>query len=366
MIWKTRRRATMAAAFCVDAAAAHFDASATQDEPPAAQAPAVGPGTPQNPQPEQVITIHATRDPVDKSYRKMIRGMDRYARQQSLAPGAVLRFRLLPRLPGVGMDGITLKIVGDTITLPVPLAPDHSFTLPRNAQALREDAALIASRKTNSMTWRADVRSPGVPAGMRRLGDLRLECLVGVEAGLVSNSAPLFAWLDYMLTDPDKVCSSPDGNYLFFAERPLFGVTLQAGARRCRSACCTRPAHRRRPHCPTAIARCCSTAPTTRRCGTAAGRTIRCSVSRRWTTLRSLRRSRRHDARIKAGHIPYGVLRHAGVGRLRGGAAKDAAAGSAAGARPEHRPDQHDAGAGGPRRAVADGEIRQRLSSLVV
>jgi len=232
MIWKTRRRATMAAAFCVAAAAAHFDASATQDEPPAAQAPAVGPGTPQNPQPEQVITIHATRDPVDKSYRKMIRGMDRYARQQSLAPGAVLRFRLLPRLPGVGMDGITLKIVGDTITLPVPLAPDNSFTLPRNAQALREDAALIASRKTNSMTWRADVRSPGVPAGMRRLGDLRLECLVGVEAGLVSNSAPLFAWLDYMLTDPDKVCSSPDGNYLFFAERPLFSVTLQAGARR--------------------------------------------------------------------------------------------------------------------------------------
>src|SRR5471030_512664 len=170
MIWKTRRRATMAAAFCVAAAAAHFDASATQDEPPAAQAPAVGPGTPQNPQPEQVITIHATRDPVDKSYRKMIRGMDRYARQQSLAPGAVLRFRLLPRLPGVGMDGITLKIVGDTITLPVPLAPDHSFTLPRNAQALREDAALIASRRTSSMTWRADVRSPGVPAGMRRLG----------------------------------------------------------------------------------------------------------------------------------------------------------------------------------------------------
>jgi len=82
------------------------------------------------------------------------------------------------------------------------------------------------------MTWRADVRSAGVPAGMRRLGDLRLECLVGVEAGLVSNATPLFAWLQDMLADPDKICASPDGNYLFFAERPLFGVTLQAGARR--------------------------------------------------------------------------------------------------------------------------------------
>lgn len=240
------RQVSMAAAFCIAAVGAQLDAAARQearqDTQPAtpAPAPAQSPrpaapavaGSPPNPQPEQVITIHSTRDPVDKSYRKMIRGMDRFARQHNLAPGAVLRFRLLPRQPGVGMNGITMKIVGDTITLPVPLAADNSFTLPRDAQALREDAALIASRKTSSMTWRADVRSPGVPAGMRRLGDLRLECLVGVEAGLVSNTAPLFAWLDDMLTDPDKVCSTPTGNYLFFAERPLFSVTLQSGARR--------------------------------------------------------------------------------------------------------------------------------------
>lgn len=221
----------MAAVFCIAAAGAHPGAASAQDAnaPPAVPA---APAAARAAQPEQVITIHSTRDPVDKSYRKMLRGMDRFERQHNLAPGAVLRFRLLPRLPGVGMDGITMKIVGDTITLPVPLAPDNSFTLPRDAQALREDAALIASRRTSSMTWRADVRSPGVPAGMRRLGDLRLECLVGVEAGLVSNAAPLFAWLQDMLADPDKICASSDGNYLFFAERPLFGVTLQAGARR--------------------------------------------------------------------------------------------------------------------------------------
>jgi len=229
MIWNRMRRASTAAAFCLAAAGAHPYAAARQDAQPAVPA---GAGTAQKPQQEQVITIRSTRDPVDKSYRKMLRGMDRFARQYDLAPGAALRFRLLPRLPGVGMDGITMKIVGDTIALPVPLAADNSFTLPRDAQALREDAALIASRRTSSMTWRADVRSPGVPAGMRRLGDLRLECLVGVEAGLVSNAAPLFAWLNDMLVDPDKICSSPDGNYLFFAERPLFGVTLQAGARR--------------------------------------------------------------------------------------------------------------------------------------
>jgi hypothetical protein len=182
-------------------------------------------------QPVPSITVPSTRDPVDKSYRKMMRGMERYARNIALAPQSTLRFRLLPRQPTVKLDGVSLTVVGDHITLPVPVAADHSFTLERNEQALREDAALVANRKTSSMTWRAQVISSGVPDGMRRLGDLRLECLVGVEAGLVSNNARMFAWLSDLLAGPDQVCTSPDGNYLQFTERPLFGVTLRADGR---------------------------------------------------------------------------------------------------------------------------------------
>ncbi|CAN7694023.1 hypothetical protein LJR289_005565 [Pseudoduganella sp. LjRoot289] len=177
------------------------------------------------------MTVPYTRDPVDKSYRKMVRGMDRYARDIALAPQSTLRFQLLPRLPTVKLEGVGLKVIGDHIALPVAMAPDYSFTLERKQQALDEDAALVANRKTSSMTWRALVRSAGVPEGMRRLGDLRLECLVGMEAGLVSNNAALFAWLSDMLADADKVCGSPEGNYLQFAPRPLFGATLHSGAR---------------------------------------------------------------------------------------------------------------------------------------
>lgn len=177
------------------------------------------------------VTVTATRDPVDKSYRKMIAGMDRFEHNRAQAPQATLRFQLLPRLPTTRLDGLTLRVVGDNLALPVAVAPDHTFTLERNSQALREDAALIASSKTSTLTWRAQVRSPNVPPGMRRLGDLRLECQVGVEAGLLSNNANVFAWLGELLTDPDRVCASADGNYLFFADRPLFGVTLRDGAR---------------------------------------------------------------------------------------------------------------------------------------
>jgi hypothetical protein len=182
---------------------------------------------------EPIAQVHVpyVRDPVDKSYAKMIRGMDRFARDHALAPAATLRFRLLPRRPTSRMDGIRLRVAGEQFSLPIPIAPDNSFELPRHAQALREDAAVVADRRSDSMTWRAWVQTPGLAPGTRRLGDLRLECKVGMDAGLVSNSSPIFGWLSDMLTDTDKVCNSADGNYLFFAERPLFSVTLRAGER---------------------------------------------------------------------------------------------------------------------------------------
>lgn len=186
----------------------------------------------QTAEPIQTVNVRYVRDPVDKSYPKMIKGMDRFERERALAPNATLRFRLLPRLPNSKLDGVTLRVAGDSVNLNLPIAADYSFVLPRNAQALREDAAVVASRKADSMTWRAWVQSPGVAPGTRRLGDLRLECRVGMDAGLVSNTSPMFAWLSNMLTDTDKICNTFDGNYLFFAERPIFGVTLSHGARR--------------------------------------------------------------------------------------------------------------------------------------
>lgn len=180
---------------------------------------------------QNTVTVTSTRDPVDKSYRKMVQGMERFERERAFAPNATLRFQLLPRLPGADMRGITLRIAGDTVSVPVPIDENNFFVLPRDARALRENAAVLASRKTASMTWRARIETPGLPPGTRRLGDLRLECRVGKEAGLVSNSSPLFGWISDALSTPEGVCTSPDGNYLFFAERPIFAVTLRAGAR---------------------------------------------------------------------------------------------------------------------------------------
>ncbi|MBS0335451.1 MAG: hypothetical protein JSS40_01255 [Proteobacteria bacterium] len=179
------------------------------------------------------VTVTATRNPVEKSYRKILRGMDLFEEQKrTLAPGSALRFRLLPRQPGTNMDGITVQIVADTFALPVTVDADRTFTLERSQEALDENAAVMPNRKASSMTWRAEIRTPGLPPGTRRLGDLRLECRVGLEAGLVSNSLPVLGRIADLIAGMIGYCDLDDTQYLFFSERPLFGVTLVAGGRR--------------------------------------------------------------------------------------------------------------------------------------
>lgn len=170
-----------------------------------------------------VLTVIAPGDPVEKSYRKMILGMDLFERRRRLAPSASLRFKLLPRRKDTNMSRVDVEIVGETVSLRVPVAADSTFTLERIPKAWEEDASVQANRKTLTMTWRAEIRTPGLPDSMRRLGDLRLECQVGMEAGLISNvrNAP---GLEH--------CDQPRSHYFFFSDRPLFSVTLVSGSRR--------------------------------------------------------------------------------------------------------------------------------------
>ncbi len=180
----------------------------------------------------QTITVSRTRDPVDKSYRKMLKGMDLFAKKRSMAPSATLRYKLLPRQRDTDMDGIVLRIVGDTVTIPVPVASDHTFTLERNQKALDEDASVMPNRKARSMTWRTEIRTPGLPPNTRRLGDLRLECQVGIEADLISNFLPVIGQVTNLVQRMLDYCNGSEVHYLFFAERPLFSVTMVSATRK--------------------------------------------------------------------------------------------------------------------------------------
>jgi len=188
------------------------------------------PGT--APDPREFVQVNGTRDPVNKSYRKMLNGMALFEKMHGMAPDASLRFKLLPRQRDTKMNGIVLEIIGDTVTVPVLLAADRTFTLEFDQQARDENAAVMPNRKASSMTWRSEIRTPGLPPNTRRLGDLRLECQVGMEAGLISNTLPVIGLVADLIQGMLDFCNGNDVPYLFFSERPLFSVTMVAGARR--------------------------------------------------------------------------------------------------------------------------------------
>jgi hypothetical protein len=186
--------------------------------------------------PSVTVTAKANLDPVEKSYRRIVRGIDLFEAQRALAPAAPLRFKLLARKRDTDMQQIEMHVMGSSVDFPVLIAPDNTFALERNPRALDEDAQVVPDRKARSMTWRTDIRTPGLPPNVRRLGDLRLECRVGMEAGLISESVNLVARLAGALVRPfvntPAYCDKLDPQYLFFADRPLFGVTLVDGVRR--------------------------------------------------------------------------------------------------------------------------------------
>jgi hypothetical protein len=183
--------------------------------------------------PTVTISAKANPDPVEKSYRKMISAMDLFEQERGLrAPDASLRFKLLPRRPDTDLQRIEMEVVGSTVDFQVPIAPDQTFTLARSQKAYDENAQVSPNRRAQSMTWRSEVKTPGLPPDTRRLGDLRMECRVGMEAGLISNRSNIVGRMVKALLDTPAYCDRQLPLYLFFADRPLFSVTLVAGPRR--------------------------------------------------------------------------------------------------------------------------------------
>jgi hypothetical protein len=144
--------------------------------PAMAQELAAAPGDTASQEMQQLVNVQGTRDPDLRPYRTMLKGLDAYADHQRLAPDAPLRFMLIPATPQARLDGVTLHLSADNLSIPVPLAADGGFTLTRDKAAYDANADLVSNKKRDTLRWRADIHTPGLPQNVRRLGDLRLEC----------------------------------------------------------------------------------------------------------------------------------------------------------------------------------------------
>ena len=179
--------------------------------------------------PMAVVQVDGLSNPDSQSYRRMLKGMDAFEQHHALAPAALMRYRLYPRLPGVKAQGVRLSLKSDAGTQPISVDADLTFILPRDARALADGAEVVSNRPSRSFAWGPDVRTPGLPPNTRRLGDLRLECQIDRAASLlVGLKTPAY----YVIEATIDVCKAFPGSWLYYGERAIFNVTLVHGERR--------------------------------------------------------------------------------------------------------------------------------------
>ncbi|HEU4851035.1 MAG TPA: hypothetical protein VFT37_02655 [Telluria sp.] len=181
--------------------------------------------TPAAAAPSEEVKVSGMRDPDFKPYRTMLLGLDAFDKHHGRAPAADLKFVLRPLAPGGDIKGVTLRIAGEESSVAVPVSPEGTFTLVRDP-SIEKDAELLTNRKKGSVRWRPLVRSPGVPEGSRRLGDLRLECAVrwAVEKeGMSFVQRNLFAALG--------ACNNKRIFVYYHVDAPLESATLREGGR---------------------------------------------------------------------------------------------------------------------------------------
>jgi hypothetical protein len=93
------------------------------------------------------VEVSGTKDPELKPYRTMIKGLDAFEKHRHLAPSATFKFILKTQRVDAPIRGTTLRIAGETVSTPIEIAEDGTFTLTRNALAEDENADLMLNRK---------------------------------------------------------------------------------------------------------------------------------------------------------------------------------------------------------------------------
>ncbi|OHX21408.1 hypothetical protein [Chromobacterium sphagni] len=109
-------------------------------------------------------------------------GVTVFEQQRQLAPKASLRYRVLAAGGHGAAVEVSLWMKGSAGRTMLQLGQDSSF----NPTGLSAGQSIVAIPRgpAAQIAWRPDIRTQGLPPGSRRLGDLRLECLVDLKSGL--------------------------------------------------------------------------------------------------------------------------------------------------------------------------------------
>ena len=180
------------------------------------------------------VAVNGTKNPELKPYRVMLAGLDAFDEYHRFAPEAALKFRLKKRADVNSYQSdwrdVSMRIAGNEASIPVPIAADGTFILPRSKAAYDEEADLILNQKKSLIGFTPHVRTPGVPANARRLGDLRLECRIAAAIGKKELNFAQRAALNVLTLGGDW-CAVSYGHYGFGLPDWTITATLVNGGK---------------------------------------------------------------------------------------------------------------------------------------
>jgi hypothetical protein len=183
------------------------------------------------PEPPTVI-VPGTKIAIGWPYAALAAGMAAFEDGHALAPQAALRFRLL-LAPGVTvLDNVALTLVDGDSLAAVPVTPEGFFQLDR---ARRGDGAELAVNRNGGQfdgnrAPQPEVRTPGLPDNVRRLGDLRLECRV--KMAIARNMLGFMQSAAISVLGGSNWCAPrKGGGYSVDTAAPLAQATLSQGNR---------------------------------------------------------------------------------------------------------------------------------------
>ena len=169
----------------------------------------------------------ATRE--QKSVADLLAVLDVFERERSrYAPDAELRIRVLPRRDLD--DDPALELRHGSVREPITLDALGRFTVPATWRELPSDAIVRSRLLQGRLAWTVDVRTPSLPPGTRRLGDVRLECRADLYGGALARGIKPPAF--YAARAATDVCASRLIHFGFFADEPVFAVDITEAGRR--------------------------------------------------------------------------------------------------------------------------------------
>lgn len=171
-----------------------------------------------------VVRVTGVRAIPWKSYRAMRAAMDAFAKYKAHAPDAEFNFGLV--LPaGYELPLNFAMRVRTPAGLEYPIVMKGKFFIPPILPDNALDADVVTNLKGFTVKIGTQVETAGVPAGMARLGDMRLACQIGRAIKRVED-APLTRLLR------PNYCENRTSNYWMTPSRPADGAELVDGERR--------------------------------------------------------------------------------------------------------------------------------------